>query len=56
MILLEQENFIGEGANQKCYFHPEKNKLCIKIAKPNIKIKKLLKLTILKELVKENKK
>lgn len=42
MILLEQENFIGEGANQKCYFHHENDKLCIKIAKPNIKIKKLL--------------
>lgn len=32
MIEINEKDFIGEGGFQKCYVHPEDEKLCIKIA------------------------
>jgi hypothetical protein len=40
-IQLNSDYFIKEGIRQKCYAHPYDERLCIKIAKPNIENKRL---------------
>lgn len=31
MIILEETDFVGQGAHKKCYIHPEDSTLCVKV-------------------------
>ena len=41
MIHLNDENYIAEGLERKCYYHPDNDKLCVKVGKPGVDIERL---------------
>lgn len=43
MVVLSEKDYMAEGLARKCYFHPENDKLCIKIGKPDVEQSHLYK-------------
>ena len=54
MLILKEENLLAEGAIQKCYFHPNDERLCIKIDKNLGDIRLVHEINYSKKISKKN--